>query len=147
MDRRPPGNNSSHPLGSNSKGLPNFPPLILALPKKNPQIIPRVVPLSTHHSYPTDIHQQSCDIFQPFATLCHPQSAQPFSIAGDSSMVATMAMWMAIVGGLTWLMAGGSICLFAISGERQARQMRRTFFASILRQEVCLTSPSSAVCV
>jgi ABC-type multidrug transport system fused ATPase/permease subunit len=54
---------------------------------------------------------------------------------GDSSMVATMAMWMAIVGGLTWLMAGGSICLFAISGERQARQMRRTFFASILRQE------------
>ena len=49
MDRRPPGNNSSHPLGSNSKGpypknFPPFlrtsskspPPLILALPKKTP---------------------------------------------------------------------------------------------------------------
>eukprot|EP00667_Euglena_gracilis_P007826 EG_transcript_7907 len=52
------------------------------------------------------------------------------------SQASQLSLWMTLIGIGMWILTAIGVALFSISGERQVRVMRRSFFGSILDQEV-----------
>eukprot|EP00667_Euglena_gracilis_P000406 EG_transcript_406 len=47
-----------------------------------------------------------------------------------------LSLWLTVLGIGTWALTAAGVAAFSVSGERQARRMRRAFFSAILDQEV-----------
>ena len=57
--------------------------------------------------------------------------------AGDRDAVTRMAIILTGMGLGAWLLATLAVACFTVSGERQARRIRRSFFTAILDQVFC----------